>query len=41
MFLKRKACDYYIRGAYGPGNLGDDILMLVMINVLNKKNKSI
>jgi polysaccharide pyruvyl transferase WcaK-like protein len=41
MFLKRKACDYYIRGAYGPGNLGDDILMLVMINILNKKNKSI
>ena len=27
----------YIRGAYGPGNLGDDILMLCVINILKKR----
>lgn len=27
----------YVRGAYGPGNLGDDVLMLCMINILSKK----
>lgn len=41
MFLERKKCDYYIRGAYGPGNLGDDVLMLTMIKILEKKNKKI
>lgn len=39
MFLERKKCDYYIRGAYGPGNLGDDVLMLTMIKILKKRNK--
>ncbi|NWC96610.1 MULTISPECIES: polysaccharide pyruvyl transferase family protein [unclassified Pseudomonas] len=27
----------YIRGAYGPGNLGDDVLMLCVINILKKR----
>lgn len=30
-------CDVYLRGAYGPGNLGDDILLLEMLNILKKK----
>ncbi|MDY7533818.1 polysaccharide pyruvyl transferase family protein [Pseudomonas sp. Bout1] len=29
----------YIRGAYGPGNLGDDVLMLCVINILKKRFK--
>lgn len=29
----------YIRGAYGPGNLGDDILMLSVINILKMRFK--
>lgn len=29
----------YIRGAYGPGNLGDDILMVCVINILKKRFK--
>ena len=27
----------YLRGAYGPGNLGDDVLLLCMINILKNK----
>lgn len=27
----------YIRGAYGPGNLGDDMLMLCVINILKNR----
>nr|ELR9651707.1 polysaccharide pyruvyl transferase family protein [Escherichia coli] len=26
----------YIRGAYGPGNIGDDVLMLSVINIVKK-----
>lgn len=26
----------YLRGAYGPGNLGDDVLMICMIKILNE-----
>jgi len=26
----------YLRGAYGPGNLGDDVLMLCMLNILKR-----
>lgn len=29
----------YIREAYGPGNLGDDVLMLCVINILKKRFK--
>ena len=34
MLLKCKA---YIRGAYGPGNIGDDVLMLAVIKLLEKR----
>lgn len=34
-----KSSKVYIRGAYGPGNLGDDILMLCVINILKKRFK--
>jgi polysaccharide pyruvyl transferase WcaK-like protein len=27
----------YVKGAYGPGNLGDDVLLIIMINILKKK----
>lgn len=27
----------YLRGAYGPGNLGDDVLMIIMINFLKEQ----
>lgn len=26
----------YLKGAYGPGNLGDDVLLICMINILKK-----
>ncbi|EPH2692800.1 polysaccharide pyruvyl transferase family protein [Klebsiella aerogenes] len=26
----------YIRGAYAPGNIGDDVLMLSVINIVKK-----
>jgi polysaccharide pyruvyl transferase WcaK-like protein len=29
----------YLRGAYGPGNLGDDVLLLCMIKILKKMFK--
>ncbi|MDO6475434.1 polysaccharide pyruvyl transferase family protein [Alteromonas sp. 1_MG-2023] len=29
----------YLRGAYGPGNLGDDVLMVAIINILSKRFK--
>lgn len=32
-----KSSKAYIRGAYGPGNLGDDILMLCCINILKQR----
>lgn len=45
MPLKTKPLKAYIRGAYGPGNLGDDVLLEVCINVLrphfNEENISI
>jgi hypothetical protein len=28
--------DIYIRGAYGPSNLGDDILLTVMVKMMRK-----
>ena len=27
----------YLRGAYGPGNLGDDVLLICMINILKER----
>ena len=30
----------YLRGAYGPGNLGDDVLLLCMIKILKRQFKS-
>jgi polysaccharide pyruvyl transferase WcaK-like protein len=30
----KKKYDVYIRGAYGPGNLGDDVLLSCMISIL-------
>jgi len=30
----------YLRGAYGPGNLGDDVLLLCMIKLLKRQFKS-
>ena len=37
MFRKSKV---YLRGAYGPGNFGDDILLLCMISILKKHFKT-
>ena len=34
MPLNNKSSKAYIRGAYGPGNLGDDVLLEVCINIL-------
>lgn len=35
----RKPLKAYIRGAYGPGNLGDDVLLEVCLNILTKHFK--
>lgn len=35
----RKPLKAYIRGAYGPGNLGDDVLLEVCINILRQHFK--
>lgn len=34
--LYRKQKQLYLKGAYGPGNLGDDVLLLVMISILQE-----
>ena len=31
-----RKCKVYLKGAYGPGNLGDDVLMIGIINVLKE-----
>jgi polysaccharide pyruvyl transferase WcaK-like protein len=32
-----RKCKVYLKGAYGPGNLGDDVLMVSIINVLKER----
>ncbi|MBV7546160.1 polysaccharide pyruvyl transferase family protein [Pseudomonas sp. PDM26] len=39
MPFNRKPLKAYIRGAYGPGNLGDDVLLEVCINILRRHFK--
>lgn len=34
-----KKCEVYVRGAYGPGNLGDDLLLVVIISILFRRFK--
>ena len=36
MLFDEVKSDYYLRGAYGPGNLGDDVLMVIMTNILQQ-----
>jgi len=35
-----KRTKVYLRGAYGPGNLGDDVLLLCMLKILKKMFKA-
>lgn len=39
MSFNKKPLKAYIRGAYGPGNLGDDVLLEVCINILRQHFK--
>ena len=32
-----KKAKVYLKGAYGPGNIGDDVLLVAMINILKRK----
>jgi len=32
-----KYCKVYLKGAYGPGNLGDDVLLMAILNILKQK----